>query len=109
MRYPLHPNLRQIRVIRGKRPGKGGKAAARYFAAGGTAEEFIAELVKRQKQEIAYRDKAEERLNEMLKGDAAKAYDFFLKANAQLQSMGIYPLPLPDSLRNYQLTLDFDE
>lgn len=81
----------------------------RYFAAGGTAEEFITELVKRQKQEIAYRDKAEERLNEMLKGDAAKAYDFFLKANAQLQSMGIYPLPLPVSLRNYQLTLDFDE
>ena len=38
-----------------------------------------------------------------------KAYDFFLKANAQLQSMGIYPLPLPDSLRSYQNTLDFDE
>ena len=81
----------------------------RYLAAGGTAEEFIAELVKRQKQEIAYREKAEERLNEMLKGDTSKAYDFFLKANAQLQSMGIYPLPLPDSLRNYQLSLDFDE
>ena len=48
-------------------------------------------------------------LNEMLKGDTAKAYDFFLKANAQLQSMGIYPLPLPDSLRSYQNTLNFDE
>lgn len=81
----------------------------RYFAAGGTAEEFIAELVKRQKQEIAYREKAEARLNEMLKGDTSKAYDFFLKANAQLQSMGIYPLPLPDTLRSYQNTLDFDE
>ncbi len=81
----------------------------RYFAAGGTAEEFVAELIKRQKLEIAYREKAEARLNEMLKGDAAKAYDFFLKANAQLQSMGIYPLPLPDSLRSYQNTLDFDE
>jgi hypothetical protein len=43
----------------------------------------------------------------MLKGDTAKAYDFFLKANAQLQSMGIYPLP--DTLRSYQNTLDFDE
>ena len=64
---------------------------------------------KRQKQEIAYREKAEDRLKEMLKGDTAAAYDFFLKANAQLQSMGIYPLPLPDSLRNYQLSLDFDE
>ena len=81
----------------------------RFLAAGGTAEEFVAELVKRQKLEIAYREKAEARLNKMLKGDTIKAYDFFLKANAQLQSMGIYPLPLPDSLRSYQNTLDFDE
>ena len=81
----------------------------RFLAAGGTAEEFVAELIKRQKLEIAYREKADTRLNEMLKGDTAKAYDFFLKANAQLQSMGIYPLPLPDSLRSYQNTLDFDE
>lgn len=81
----------------------------RFLAAGGTAEEFIAELIKRQKLEIAYREKAEARLNEMLKGDTSKAYDFFLKANAQLQSMGIYPLPLPDNLRSYQNTLDFDE
>ncbi|MBR3923273.1 MAG: hypothetical protein IKJ45_09170, partial [Kiritimatiellae bacterium] len=81
----------------------------RFLAAGGTADEFIAELIKRQKLEIAYREKAEARLNEMLKGDTSKAYDFFLKANAQLQSMGIYPLPLPVSLRSYQNTLDFDE
>ena len=81
----------------------------RFLAAGGTAEEFIAELIKRQKLEITYREKAEARLNEMLKGDTSKAYDFFLKVNAQLQSMGIYPLPLPDSLRSYQNTLDFDE
>ena len=81
----------------------------RYLAAGGTAKEFISELIKRQKLEIAYREKAEARLNEMLKGDTSKAYDFFLKANAQLQSMGIYPLPLPVSLRSYQNTLDFDE
>jgi hypothetical protein len=81
----------------------------RFLAAGGTAEEFVTELVKRQKLEIAYREKAETRLNKMLKGDTSKAYDFFLKANAQLQSMGIYPLPLPDNLRSYQNTLDFDE
>ena len=81
----------------------------RYLAAGGTSEEFIGELVKRQRQEIAYREKAESRLKELLSGDSAKAYDFFLKANAQLQSMGIYPLPLPDSLRSHQLSLDFDE
>ena len=81
----------------------------RFLTAGGTADEFVAELIKRQKLEIAYREKAEARLNEMLKGDTGKAYDFFLKANAQLQSMGIYPLPLPDNLRSYQNTLDFDE
>ena len=81
----------------------------RFLTAGGTADEFVAELIKRQKLEIAYREKAEARLNEMLKGDTGKAYDFFLKANAQLQSMGIYPLPLPDSLRSYQNALDFDE
>ena len=80
----------------------------RYLAAGGTSEEFVGELIKRQKQEIAYREKAESRLKELLSGDSAKAYDFFLKANAQLQSMGIYPLPLPDSLRSHQLSLDFD-
>ena len=81
----------------------------RYLSAGGSVQDFIAELVKRQKQEIAYRKKAESRLKELLSADSAKAYDFFLKANAQLQSMGIYPLPLPDSLRSYQNTLDFDE
>ena len=30
-------------------------------------------------------------------------------ANAQLQSMGIYPLTLPDALRSYQMSLDIDE
>ena len=102
----------QIRnqVARKFNPGRRMKYTYAYkTSAGGTAEEFIAELIKRQKLEIAYREKAEARLNEMLKGDTAKAYDFFLKANAQLQSMGIYPLPLPDSLRSYQNTLDFDE
>ena len=31
------------------------------------------------------------------------------KSLAQLQSMGIYPLPLPDALRGYEATLDLDE
>ena len=34
---------------------------------------------------------------------------FGLKANARLQSMGIYPLPLPDALRPYQMGLDIEE
>lgn len=37
------------------------------------------------------------------------AYDYWLKANAQLQAMGIYPLTLPDALRSYQMSLDIDE
>ena len=40
---------------------------------------------------------------------AQEAYGYWLKANAQLQSMGIYPLPLPDVLRGYESTLELDE
>lgn len=38
-----------------------------------------------------------------------KAYDYWLKANASLKSMGIYELPLPDALQAYQAGLDLDE
>ena len=38
-----------------------------------------------------------------------EAYAYWLKANAQLQAMGIYPLALPDLLRTYQMSLDIDE
>ena len=37
------------------------------------------------------------------------AYAYWLKANAQLQAMGIYPLALPDALRSYQMSLDIEE
>ncbi len=37
------------------------------------------------------------------------AYAYWLKANASLKSMGIYELPLPDSLQSYQASLGFDE
>ena len=120
-----------------------------YIAGGGTVEQYLAELEKRQRLEISYRDNAERRPNEMLKGqdarspsatggtpvvpDAAKmaaphvggtpvsgqdargrdslkaAYAYWLKANAQLQAMGIYPLALPDALRPYQMSLDIEE
>ena len=40
---------------------------------------------------------------------AAAAYAYWLKANAQLQAMGIYPLALPDALRSYQMGLDIEE
>ena len=92
-----------------------------YLAGGGTAEQYLAELEKRQRLELSYRERAEQRLNELLreqKGDGRRqdggspykaAYAYWLKANAQLQAMGIYPLALPDALRSYQMNLDIDE
>ena len=103
-----------------------------YLAGGGTVEGYLAELEKRQKLEVSYRERAEQKLNELLAtangqaarstgdggrdkhvppaGDALKAaYAYWLKANAQLQAMGIYPLALPDVLRSYQMGLDIDE
>ena len=67
-----------------------------YLAGGGTAEQYIAELEKRQ------------RLEGML-SKPKEAYAYWLKANASLKSMGIYELPLPPSLHGYQAGLDLDE
>ena len=80
-----------------------------YLAGGGTVEDYLAECAKRQKQEIAYRTRADERLYKLLGGPEKESYEYWLKANAQLQAMGIYPLPLPDKLRKYQLSLDIEE
>ena len=92
-----------------------------YLAGGGTAEQYLAELEKRQRLEISYRERAEQRLNELLKeqkvdgrrqdgGSPYKAsYAYWLKANAALKSMGIYELALPDELRSYQMNLDIEE
>ena len=84
-----------------------------YLAGGGTVEQYLAELEKRQRLEISYRENAERRLSEMLKGESVKvkgeaAYAYWLKANAQLQAMGIYPLALPDALRAYQMGLELE-
>ncbi len=105
-----------------------------YLAGGGTVDGYLAELEKRQKLEVSYRERAEQRLNDMLNGQDARspsatggtpapangqdargrdslkaAYAYWLKANAQLQAMGIYPLALPDALRSYQMSLDIEE
>lgn len=82
-----------------------------YLAAGGTWDGYLGELVNRQKLEISYRDNAHRKIHDTLDGDHpdnAKAYDLWLKANAQLQSMGIYPIPLPDALREYQMSVDWE-
>ena len=109
-----------------------------YLAGGGTVEQYLAELAKRQRLEISYRENAEQKLAAMLEAtrqgagktasaqqqgagvtasvqqqgaEAAlrKAYDYWLKANASLKSMGIYELPLPDALQAYQAGLDIEE
>ena len=98
-----------------------------YLAGGGTVGQYLSELARRQKLEISYRERAEQKLAEMLsaarrnspadpgaekpeKQKALKsAYAYWLKANAQLQAMGIFPIALPDSLRAYQMTLDIEE
>ena len=80
-----------------------------YLAGGGTTREYCAELEKRQKLEISYRERAEQRLAELLKGQEQAAYGYWLKANAQLKAMGIWELPLPDALRSYQMGLDIED
>ena len=92
-----------------------------YLAGGGTVDGYLAELERRQKLEISYRERAEQKLAEMLAGasrpsaglaspDSLRAaYAYWLKANAQLQAMGIYPLALPDALRSYQMSLDIED
>lgn len=86
-----------------------------YLTDGGDIDGYLEELAKRQKLEVAYREKAEKHLARLCapasgkKSDKSEAYGYWLKANAQLQSMGIYPLPLPDALRGYEATLDIDE
>ena len=97
------------------------KEMSAYLAGGGTAREYVVELVKRQKMEISYRDKAAQRLEELLKVSQGKqtassvnaqfstAYAYWLKANASLHAMGIAPLELPNELHAYQMTLDIDD
>ncbi len=79
-----------------------------YIAGGGTVEQYLLELVKRQKLEASYRENAEKRLEGML-SKPKEAYAYWLKANASLKSMGIYELPLPPALHGYQAGLDLDE
>ncbi len=101
-----------------------------YIAAGGTVDQYKIELVKRQKQEVAYRQKAQNNLNELItkrnnanlkpgpgyqerlaqhhQNCAKAAYEYWLKANAQLDSMGIWELPLPDELKSYQMSMGLD-
>ena len=44
-----------------------------YLAGGGTIDGYLAELEKRQKLEISYRERAEQKLNDMLNGQDARS------------------------------------
>ena len=81
-----------------------------FLRAGKTPQDYFDRLVKRQELEISYRDKAEKRLQSLVdkKGELKDLYDFWIKANAQLQSMGIAPLQMPDALRDYQIPFEID-
>ena len=94
---------------------------AEYRRAGGTTHDYLAALVARQKKEVEIRDMAEKHLYEMFKpsrvvrevvSDAAldRAYAYWLKANANLQAMGIYAIELPKELRRCQMSaVDLEE
>ena len=84
-----------------------------YLRGGGLVSGYIKELIKRQDLEISYRVKADQQIKSLLSNQiggrnqsSQKAYDYWLKANAQLQSMGIFPLPLPSKLSEYQMSFD---
>ena len=84
-----------------------------YIRGGGYVSGYIKDLIKRQQMEIGRREEHERHLQELLvnvKSDHKKqreAYDYWLKANAQLQSMGIYQLSLPYALQGCQGSVGF--
>lgn len=83
-----------------------------YLQGGGKAGEYVRLLHDRQQSEIDARDKAERRLRQLLvdKGtNPAAIFDYWLKANARLQAMGISPLPMPSELRSFQQSLEADD
>lgn len=96
-----------------------------YLKGGGLVSGYIRELIKRQQMEVAYRQNAEKKLDQLLAppsmgssnanagaildNQIKNAYDFWLKANAQLQALGIYPLPLPARLWNYQMKMGLED
>ena len=79
-----------------------------YLAGCGTVAGYLAELENRQRLEVSYRESAAKRLSAMMPKEGS-AYSYWLKANSQLKSMGIYELPLPEPLRNYQRSIDLDK
>ena len=90
--------------------------ALEYIDAGGSFNGFVRELGIRQRTEADYRLRVSRKLGQLLAQAAGspevleRAYQHWLRSNAMLESLGIYPLPLPVQLQQYQQTLlDIDE
>ncbi len=80
-----------------------------YLTAGGSVEEYFTELQKRQNVEVERREKAEQHLAKLLnEKNPARAYSFWLKANASLHALGIAPIPIPEELRGQQSKLGLE-
>ena len=76
-----------------------------YLRGRGTVAGYVEALVKRQDQEISIREKLRAKLDGLLSGrgrETDDAYDQWLRGNARLQALGIYPLPLPRELQACQ-------
>ena len=92
-----------------------------YLRGGGDVRGYVGDLIKRQQMESDLRTKHEKRIRELLspienrepadicRKALSDSYDYWLNANAQLQTMGIYPIPRPDALRGYQPDVDTGE
>lgn len=101
------------------------KEMSAYLKGGGLVSGYIRELINRQQMECGFRANAQKKLDELLAPPSytqtdkvasveldkqlRSAYDFWLKANAQLQAMGIYTLPLPPRLYKYQSSIGFED
>jgi len=88
-----------------------------YLNGGGMVSNYVANLVNRQKIEIAMRQKHIDALQKILSAPLQcskeevsngrrrqldSAYSYWITANAELRTMGIFAIPLPDSLLHYQ-------
>ena len=80
-----------------------------YLRGGGSVDGYVKDLILRQNMEIDQRKDLSRRLNERIEQDERSAYEFWLKANAQLRTRGIYPLQLPDQLLHFSLSADLND
>lgn len=77
-----------------------------FLASGGTIDEYILRLEERQKMEIAYREQAALKLEEVRRtGSSEDAFREWKAQNAWLQAMGIERLAMPEEKdQNFDLT-----